>query len=120
MKKTQETHFYITFRGVDYRVELLTPERYKKKHKDHDDSSEAFFERGKKLVAFRTDHLKKNVVVHELSHLYFSQHYFASAEPSVNTIDEIIAETNEDHLFDFIKLINYTYRTLKEYRKKIK
>jgi hypothetical protein len=59
-------------------------------------------------------HVTKNIIVHELFHIYVSYFCLGSTDVSLDDFEEIIAEFLELHLTKFIKKSNSLYKKFKK------
>lgn len=63
-------------------------------------------------IVFVEGHVTKNVVSHELFHLYVSYFFLDSANIDINDFEEIVAEFLEASLDKFLKIRNKIYNKL--------
>ena len=66
-------------------------------------------------LVFRDDHIKKNIVVHELVHAFIAALHLGSCNDlSLEDFEEIICEMMEDHLLEINSMANKIMRHLEE------
>ena len=100
----------ILVKGIQYKVKLLTKKRYISKYGNkqlaHVDPSD-------RTITFRDDHIKKNIVVHEVVHAFIGSLHLASCNDlTLEDFEEIICEMMEDHLMDINKVSNEVLKFL--------
>lgn len=102
----------IIIKGVKYKVTLETKKEYIKKHTD---GSYAHLDKLTKTLAFRTDHISKKIIMHEVMHAYINACHLASCNDiSMDDFEEIVCELVEEHHSDIGKTTNQIYKYLKE------
>ena len=109
-KKIKKT-MPVMIKGVRYTVKVFEKVAYLKLLKDsltHVDT-EAL------EIIFREDHIKKNIIVHEVTHAFINSLGLGSCNDlSLEDFEEIICEMMEHHLMDINKLSNSILSFLKE------
>lgn len=59
-------------------------------------------------------HVTKNIIAHELFHIYVSYFHIDSANVTIHQFEEIVAEFLEVNLSKFIKKQNYIFKKYKQ------
>ena len=104
----------VLIKGIKYRIILLDKAKYIKLIKD---TSLAHLNREDRTLVFRKDHIKKNIVIHEVVHAFINSLHLGSCNDlSMEDFEEIICEMMEDHLLDINKISNEVLSFLKEER----
>jgi len=104
----------IGIKGVSYKIRLLSKAAFIKKYKDED---VALLDKSSRTMIFRKDHIKKNIVIHEVVHSFIDSLHLAScSDISLHDFEEIICEMLEVHLMD----INRTANEIMAYLKSVK
>ena len=102
----------VLIKGVKYKVKLLSKAAFIKKHTDTD---LAFLEKESKTLVFRKDQIKKNIVIHEVTHCFIDSLGLGSCNDlSINDFEEIICEMMELHLMDINSVSNEVMAYLKD------
>ena len=102
----------VLIKGIKYKVKVLNKEKYIKLHKN---DSLAHVNREEREILFRNDHIKKNIVIHEVVHAFINSIHLGSCnEITLEDFEEIICEMMEDHLMDINKVSNEILKFLKE------
>lgn len=101
----------VYIKGIEYRVQLLEKCKFEKTHgKDI-----AYLDKETRELLFRKDYIKKNVVIHEVTHAFInSLHLGSCSDLTINDFEEIICEMMEDHIDDIKRLSNQIFAYLKE------
>ena len=102
----------VIIKGIKFKVKLLTKKAYCTKYsKDH----LAHVNSETRSIIFRDDHIKKNIVVHELVHAFIAALHLGSCNDlSLEDFEEIICEMMEDHLLEINSMANKIMKHLKE------
>jgi len=101
----------VLIKGIEYKVKLLSKTQYIKLMKD---TSLAHLNREDRTLMFRKDHIKKNIVIHEVVHAFINPLHLGSCnELTLEDFEEIICEMLEDHLLDINKVSNTILSFLK-------
>ena len=102
----------VLIKGIKYRIILLDKAKYIKLIKD---TSLAHLNREDRTLVFRKDHIKKNIVIHEVVHAFINSLHLGSCNDlSMEDFEEIICEMMEDHLLDINKISKEVLSFLKE------
>lgn len=101
----------ILIKGIKFKVILLDKKSYIKKHTNN---SYAHCDRVDRTLVFRKDHIKKNTIVHEVTHAFINSLHLGSCDDiTISDFEEIICEMLEDHLMDINKVSNQILSFLK-------
>jgi len=96
----------ILIKGVKFTIKLLSKENYVKSHAVATDSY-AYVNKYDRTIVFRKDYVRKNIVVHEVTHAFINACHLSSCNDlSVEDFEEIVCEMMEDHIEDIIKVSN--------------
>lgn len=105
----------IFIKGIKFKVVLLNKHEYQKKHTP---SNYAHFDKESRELVFREDYIKKNIIIHEVTHAFIgSLHLGSCHDISIEDFEEIICEMMEDHILDINRISNEILRFLKEQTK---
>ena len=104
----------VIIKGVKYTVKVFEKEAYLKLLKD----SLAHVDTEAMEIIFREDHIKKNIVVHEVTHAFINSLGLGSCNDlSIEDFEEIICEMMEHHLMDINRISNTILSFLKGTKK---
>ena len=102
----------IYIKGVKFKIDLLTKEKYIELHKDN---SYAHLDKEKKSLTFRKDHISKKICIHETVHAYINAcHLGSCTDISMEDFEEIICEMMEEHIDDIKNTAKEILSFLKE------
>jgi len=101
----------VLIKGIKFKVKLLTKEKYMDKYGN---KQLAHVEPDSRVIIFRNDHVKKNIVIHEITHAFIASLGLGSCnELTLDDFEEIICEMMEDHLMDINRVSNEVMKFLK-------
>lgn len=101
----------VVIKGVQYKIKLLKKPEYDKKFR----GTYAHLNKETREIVFTTEHVKKNIIIHEVTHAFINSLHLGSCDSiTIEDFEEIICEMLEDHLMDINKISNQILRFLKE------
>jgi len=101
----------IIIKGIPYKVILFSNVEFIKVHSD----ASVAMHVGTRELHFREDHIKKNVIIHEVTHAFINSLCLGSCSNiSLEDFEEIICELMEDHLMDINRISNEILTYLKD------
>lgn len=105
----------INIKGIKWKFRVLTDRSFTKKyHDDHDTITRGITIPDLHLVDFRLSEFKLSLIIHELSHVYYTSCLNSDIEPTVDQVEETLAKIWEMHYDEVGVIANLIFNTLKK------